>query len=150
MANKKLQLKRNETIFTSKEDAVKGLVSQLVSASAGEPIIAIYTAETKEYVLLGIKGTSGYQIFEGAGVGADDKIEIPKTIQDAIDAVQAKIDALDVTDEADENKYVSAVSQEDGKITITRQNILSDEENNVLELKNGSLYLNGDFDSGVY
>lgn len=173
MADKKLQLKRNQTNFSSKETALNSLKTQLTSANAGEPVLAIYSADEKEYILLGIKGNNGYQIFEGATLNADGKVEVPESVQDAIDEalenlqgetewesfddikdaideIAGKIEALDVVDEADDTKYVSAVSQEDGKITITRQNLLSSENNNVLELKNGSLYLNGDFDFGTY
>lgn len=35
-------------------------------------------------------------------------------------AVDAKIDALDVTDDAEDHKFVTAVSETDGKISVTR------------------------------
>ena len=43
-----------------------------------------------------------------------------KEIEDAKAAATAAIEALDVTDTAETGKYVSAVSQTDGKITVTR------------------------------
>ena len=43
-------------------------------------------------------------------------------VQDAIDAA---IDGLDVTDTADVNKYVSSVSETDGKISVTKENIVN-------------------------
>ena len=44
-----------------------------------------------------------------------------KEIEDAKAAATAAIEALDVTDTAEVGKYVSAVSQENGKITVTRE-----------------------------
>lgn len=44
-----------------------------------------------------------------------------KEIEDAKAAATAAIEALDVTDTAEAGKYVSAVSQTDGKITVTRE-----------------------------
>lgn len=44
-----------------------------------------------------------------------------KEIEDAKAAATAAIEALDVTDTAEVGKYVSAVSQTDGKITVTRE-----------------------------
>lgn len=53
-----LQLKRNETPFTSKDEARQKLIEQLSSAKAGEMVIATYTLEQQndpyEYVDLGL------------------------------------------------------------------------------------------------
>ena len=46
-----------------------------------------------------------------------------KEIEDAKAAATAAIEALDVTDTAEAGKYVSAVSQTDGKITVTRADL---------------------------
>lgn len=53
-----LQLKRNETPFTSKDEARQKLIEQLSSAKTGEMVIATYTLEQQndpyEYVDLGL------------------------------------------------------------------------------------------------
>lgn len=57
--------------------------------------------------------------------GGADATGLYKEIEDAkaaaIAANTAAIEALDVTDTAEAGKYVSAVSQENGKITVTRE-----------------------------
>ena len=55
----------------------------------------------------------------GTSTGLYKEIENAKA--DAIAANTAAIEALDVTDTAEAGKYVSAVSQTDGKITVTRE-----------------------------
>ena len=56
----------------------------------------------------------------GAKAYADAKIEEAAGNYDASGTAQGLIDALDVTDTAVANNYVSAVSQTDGKIKVTR------------------------------
>ena len=60
-----------------------------------------------------------------AGEGVATSTGLYKEIEDAkaaaIAANTAAIEALDVTDTAEAGKYVSAVSQTDGKITVTRE-----------------------------
>ena len=60
-----------------------------------------------------------------AGEGVVTSTGLYKEIEDAkaaaIAANTAAIEALDVTDTAEAGKYVSAVSQTDGKITVTRE-----------------------------
>ena len=63
---------------------------------------------------IGTKGVEG-----GAASGLYKEIEDAKAA--AIAANTAAIEALDVTDTAEAGKYVSAVSQENGKITVTRE-----------------------------
>lgn len=87
-----LQLKRNNTVYGTKADALSGLKSFLTgdNAKVGEPAIAVY-GSTNKAILFGIKGLEKgeYQIFEGATVGIDGNIEIPEAVQEAIQ------DALD-------------------------------------------------------
>lgn len=91
---KQLQLLRNGEIFGTKRLALTGLDTQLKKLSVGEPAIASYTDGEKVSILLGISYGDGtnYQIFEGAKIGADGNLEIPKEVQDAIkDAVDGII-----------------------------------------------------------
>lgn len=82
---KKLQLLRNQTIFENKQAALTGLTTQLAKMSAGEPAIASYNDDNKKSILLGIAlDETNYQIFEGAKIGEDGKLEIPQEVQDAI------------------------------------------------------------------
>ena len=53
--------------------------------------------------------------------GSNPATGLYKEIEDAKAASTAAIEALDVTDTAEAGKYVSAVSQENGKITVTRE-----------------------------
>lgn len=46
---------------------------------------------------------------------------------EAIASVQAKIEALDAPDEAVAKKFVSAVSETDGKITVSRRELIADD-----------------------
>ena len=50
---------------------------------------------------------------------------------EAIASAQAKIEALDVTDEAVAKKFVSAVSETDGKITVSRRELVADDVPNL-------------------
>ena len=65
---------------------------------------------------IGTKAVDG-----GTSTGLYKEIENAKA--DAIAANTAAIEALDVTDTAEAGKYVSAVSQTDGKITVTRADL---------------------------
>lgn len=66
---------------------------------------------------IGTKGVEG----GAAATGLYKEIENAKAA--AIAANTAAIEALDVTDTAEAGKYVSAVSQENGKITVTRADL---------------------------
>lgn len=59
---------------------------------------------------------------EGANVSAQIT-SLAKSIKAASNAANAAIDALDVTDTAVSGQYVSAVSETNGKITVTRANL---------------------------
>lgn len=82
-----LQLKRNSNAYTSKATALAGLKSALSASTAkvAEPMVAIYTENDVEKVLLGIVSSTGkYTIFEGANVKEDGSIEVPDVVQKAI------------------------------------------------------------------
>lgn len=58
------------------------------------------------------------------GVKVDAQIaSLAKSIKSAAKSVDEAIKGLDVADTAVEGKYVSAVSEEDGKITVTREDL---------------------------
>ena len=71
MAIKTIQLLRSNTVYTSHKAALDALVEQLTSVNAkdGQPILARYkVGETgTEHTLLGIKGKTGYEIFDNEG-----------------------------------------------------------------------------------
>ena len=96
--SKKLQLLRNQTVFTNKATALTNLKAKLVSAepqlAAGEPLIASYTDGDNVGILLAISHGDGknYQIFEGSKLSTGGTLEIPQEVQDAInDAVEGII-----------------------------------------------------------
>ena len=79
---------------------------------------------------------------------------------EAIDSAQTKIEALDVTDEAVVKKFVSAVSETDGKITVSRRELIADDVpnlgiskidglQNALDAKQDELVFNTAYDSST-
>ena len=79
---------------------------------------------------------------------------------EAIASAQDKIEALDVTDEAVAKKFVSAVSETDGKITVSRRELVADDVPNLgiskidglqaaLDAKQDELVFNTAYDSST-
>lgn len=69
------------------------------------------------------KAAIGNKAVEGGAAATGLYKEIENAKAAAIAANTAAIEALDVTDTAEAGKYVSAVSQENGKITVTRADL---------------------------
>lgn len=96
--------------------------------------------------------------FVGAKKYADSVSATAKS--EAIASAQAKIEALDVTDEAVAKKFVSAVSETDGKITVSRRELIADDVpnlgiskidglQNALDAKQDELVFNTAYDSST-
>lgn len=96
--------------------------------------------------------------FVGAKKYADSVSANAKS--EAIASAQAKIEALDVTDEAVAKKFVSAVSETDGKITVSRRELVADDVPNLgiskidglqtaLDAKQDELVFNTTYDSST-
>lgn len=96
--------------------------------------------------------------FVGAKKYADSVSSTAKS--EAIASAQAKIEALDVTDEAVAKKFVSAVSETDGKITVSRRELIADDVPNLgiskidglqtaLDAKQNELVFNTAYDSST-
>lgn len=102
--NYKLQLKRNESIFETREAALTGIKTQLTNADEGEVRIAIFKNGEVENIFLGIKGFSGYQIFEGVVIGKDGTIHVPQTTQEALDSLQQLANALQIEEVTDDKE----------------------------------------------
>lgn len=96
--------------------------------------------------------------FVGAKKYADSVSTTAKS--EAIASAQAKIEALDVTDEAVAKKFVSAVSETDGKITVSRRELVADDVPNLgiskidglqtaLDAKQDELVFNTAYDSST-
>lgn len=96
--------------------------------------------------------------FVGAKKYADSVSTTAKS--EAIASAQAKIEALDVTDEAVAKKFVSAVSETDGKITVSRRELIADDVPNLgiskidglqaaLDAKQDELVFNTAYDSST-
>ena len=96
--------------------------------------------------------------FVGARKYADSVSATAKS--EAIASAQAKIEALDVTDEAVAKKFVSAVSETDGKITVSRRELVADDVpnlgiskidglQNALDAKQDELVFNTAYDSST-
>lgn len=96
--------------------------------------------------------------FVGARKYADSVSDTAKS--EAIASAQAKIEALDVPDEAVAKKFVSAVSETDGKITVSRRELIADDVpnlgiskidglQNALDAKQDELVFNTAYDSST-
>lgn len=94
----------------------------------------------------------------GAKKYADSVSTTAKT--EAIASAQAKIEALDVTDKAVAKKFVSAVSETGGKITVSRRELVADDVpnlgiskidglQNALDAKQDELVFNTAYDSST-
>lgn len=73
-----LQLKRNQTLFESKELARKGLQTQLSSALEGELLMACYNDSKTEKTLLGVKGSNSYTILDTEAIPAEVEAALDK------------------------------------------------------------------------
>lgn len=123
MAQKRtIQFYRNANNYKSREEALKtftgstGIIAD-TSLADGEPVIARYVSDGKQYTILGINhkidGKNNFEIFEGKSVTEADKDN----------KIQEIINKLDVSDTAVNGKYVSSVSETDGKISVSRVNL---------------------------
>lgn len=155
-------------------EAKKHVVSDAV-ADTGKYVSGVHVDAdgtlTVDSVALEAKGVAAEAIAAGDDTVAveGDKVDaqiasLAKSIKDAENAATSAIDALDVEDTAVEGKYVSAVSQEDGKIKVERAELptLSVKagsenfvavDNHEVEVKTstlGSVGLTKDADSGKW
>lgn len=123
MAQKRtIQFYKNANNYASRQAALNiftgstGIISD-TSLADGEPVIARYVSDGKQYTILGINhkidGKNNFEIFEGKSV----------TEADRNNKIQELINELDVSDTAENGKYVSSVSETDGKIKVTRVNL---------------------------
>ena len=80
MANKVLQILRNDVFYNSREEAKTGLGSKLATLKGGEPAIAIYIEGGANKLLFGISAGNGqYTMF--------DPNAVPSDVQALIDAI---------------------------------------------------------------
>ena len=83
MANKVLQLLRNDVFFNSREEAIAGLKTKLATLKGGEPAIAIYIEGGANKLVLGISAGNGqYTIFDPNAVNEQKEI-FEKQVRDA-------------------------------------------------------------------
>lgn len=78
----RLQLKRNQTVFDSKELAIEGLQTQLSSALEGELLMACYNDSETEKTLLAVKGKTSYTML--------DTESIPSEVEAALDKIKGE------------------------------------------------------------
>lgn len=122
MANKTLQFLRNGSAYDGHATALAALKEKLTTAKDGEPVLARYYEgegqDRVEHTILGIGGpsTGAYEIFDNAGASSD-----------VTAAIQTAINALDSSDSAVSHQFVTAVSEADGVITVTRAQPAADD-----------------------
>ena len=149
MANK-IQILRNATLATSRDEAASALKAQLAKLSDGEIAIARYEVgeEGKKElkVLLGFsykaEGATAATpfIFDADAVPADVQSEIKKligtesdtsasvTIYGAKAYAKALVEGLDVSDSITAGSFVASVSETDGKISVTKGAVASSDK----------------------
>ena len=117
--DKHLQLLRNGSMASSRTDAISVVTNKLKGNNkVGEPALGIYEVDSKKYAVLGIYvGNNEVQIIEGLEATQAD---IATALASAKAYTDEKIASLDVIDSAVAGSYVSAVSEADGKISVTR------------------------------
>lgn len=128
-------VENTNSIYKRIEDleAKKHKVSD-VTADAGKCVSGIHVDEngalTIDQAELAATNINATAISEGDATVAveGDKVStqiasLAKSIKAAAKTADDAIKALDVTDTAEDGKYVSAVSEEDGKITVTRADL---------------------------
>ena len=150
----------NGTISVDGADvAVHGLQDGAYATveSLNDPAQGYATAVKTE--LIGSNGDKAdASTIAGAKKYADSVSSTAKS--EAIASAQAKIEALDVTDEAVAKKFVSAVSETDGKITVSRRELVADDVpnlgiskidglQNALDAKQDELVFNTAYDSST-
>lgn len=123
----KIQFLRNKTVQASKSAATTALVAKLsASTNAGEPIICTYNyndnGTEKVGVLFGIAAGDATKQTDNTYSGGHYTIyETGEGVSTSVTtAIADAINALDVKDSAVNNSYVSAVSEENGKISVSR------------------------------
>lgn len=128
---KRLQLFRNSVAFESKDLAIEGLQSQLSTLLVGEPAIAWYTESGETKVILGISAGNGkYQIFDTEAIPSEvqeiiDRLDGEEGVEGSVkNLIKTAIEKLDKTDSAVTNQYVSAVSENNGIITVSRKQLV--------------------------
>ena len=110
--NYKLQLYRNSVVFATKDEALTGLKTQMTTAEYGEVRIATYTDNGTDKVLLAIKGIQGYQVFEGATIASNGKLELPEEIEKKLQEIQGVIEAGVISDIKKEGDVITATKGE--------------------------------------
>ena len=139
--------------------AVHGLQDGAYATVASLNNTAQGYATTVKTELIGSNGDEAdASTIAGAKKYADSVSSTAKS--EAIASAQAKIEALDVTDEAVAKKFVSAVSETDGKITVSRRELIADDVPNLgiskidglqaaLDAKQDELVFNTAYDSST-
>ena len=132
---KKLQLLRNSSTFTSKVEALGALEAQLAKLLVGEPAIVWYTENGETKVILGISaGNSKYQIFDTEAIPSEvqeilDRLDGEEGVEGSVkNLIKTAIEKLDKADSAVTNQYVSAVSEDNGIITVSRKQLVGTDD----------------------
>ena len=102
--------------------------------------------------------TAANQYADGLNTAMGARVDALKTLIGEGGSVETQINNaianLDVPDAAVSTQYVSAVSENDGKISVTRANLVAaaadGNSNDMLSIVNGSIVLSNVFDMGTY
>ena len=141
---KKLQLLRNSSSYDSKLKALNALKAKLAILLVGEPAIVWYTENDKTKVILGISaGNGNYQIFDTEAIPAEvqkiiDRLDGEEEVSGSVkNLIKTAIEALDKVDSAVTNQYVSAVSEDNGVISVSRKQMVGTDDKVLTFTENG-------------
>lgn len=92
------------------------------SSVSGDSKVVIDVTQDKGQITATAANLTGVKL-DGLTAGTDSKIAATDTLGEALANIQAQIDAMDKTADAENGKVVTTVTEEDGKVTETKENV---------------------------
>ena len=112
-----LKILRNQTLYADRAAAIEAINQKAEQLGDGELWVATYGTSPNAKSILALKRDDGLTIFDN---------------ETGSEAITAAINALDVTDTAVAKKFVTSVSETDGKISVRRGTVTSTDKTVIL------------------